>query len=481
MADRPRLTLPQQSYVFFLVILAVMVMLIWMVFKPFIIYMVTGLFVAVLALPIDRFWEKRLRNRMAAVMTMLTLFVMLALPVVGLGFALANDAQDLADAIQDGDLQVWAADGLNNSLVQRGLQYAYPDNTTDERNATVLEQVEALQGQMLDWLADFAKDVAAALPAFFVALTVILFVVYYVLTDGDLLVVWLKRVVPMPARHVQQLLDEANNGIRGVFVGQILTSLIQGALGGVGFFIVGLPGAVVWAALMAVLSLLPVVGAFLVWVPAAIFLFFQWSQGDIAIWRPIFLVIWGVVVVSQIDNFIRPKLIGNRARIHPIFVLIGVLGGVAAFGFIGLFLGPLVVGVTISILKVWETDYLHPMVGSEDPTVLPADASAQPPRNAGGLSAGATGAAGVVPQDPAGRPTAGESSEAADAEGRPTGGKAEAPGAADVEGRTADEASLHADAEGRRPADETSSGADGPAAGTGRSQGPRSRSDEESE
>ena len=114
---------------------------------------------------------------------------------------------------------------------------------------------------------------------------------------------------------------------------------------------------------MAILSLLPVIGAFLVWVPGAIFLL---ATGDI--WQGIFLIIWGVVVVSQIDNFIKPKLIGDRADIHPIFVLIGVLGGVAAFGFIGLFLGPLVVGVTISILKVWEQDYLDPQVGAKDPT-----------------------------------------------------------------------------------------------------------------
>jgi predicted PurR-regulated permease PerM len=177
------------------------------------------------------------------------------------------------------------------------------------------------------------------------------------------LVTYLQRAAPLPSKQVTFILGEARNGLSAVFVGQILTSMIQGALGGVGFLIAGLPGAIIWAAVMAVLSLLPIIGAFAVWIPAAIFLF---ATGQI--WQAGFLVVWGVVVVGQVDNFLRPKLIGDRADIHPIFVLIGVLGGVAAFGFIGLFLGPLIVGVTLSILKVWETDYLDPQVGARDPT-----------------------------------------------------------------------------------------------------------------
>ncbi len=365
-----RFVLPRQSYVFFLAILTLLVILTWMVFKPFVIFMVTGLFVAVLASPIDKFWERRLRNRLAAIMTMLSLLIILTLPILGLGLALANDAEQLATSIQEGKHDEWIRDALNSSLTQEILAYAYPENTTEERNATVFELVDNLEGQALDQLTRVGRNLATALPGFILATTVILFVVYYVLTDGARLVAYLKRAVPMPSRQIDQLLREAHNGMRAVFVGQILTSLIQGALGGVGFLITGVPGAIVWAAVMAVLSLLPVVGAFLVWVPAAGFLFIQYSNGDAALWKPIFLLLWGLIVVSQVDNFIRPRLIGDRANIHPIFVLIGVLGGIAAFGFIGLFLGPLIVGITLSVLRVWESDYLDPLVGREDPTAI---------------------------------------------------------------------------------------------------------------
>lgn len=355
-----------QSQIFFLAIMLLMFVLIWKVFASFIIFMVTGVFVAVLALPIDRFWERMAPNRIAAILTMFSLAVIIGGPLVGLGFALAGDAQSLTNELQEDGLDGYVQDALNSTVIQGMLATQYPDNSTAERNATFLQQVEEGKSAAIDQLQMFATDLVKAVPGFFIALTIILFVVYYVLTDGSRLVGYLQRALPLPSKQVLFILDEARNGLRAVFVGQILTSLIQGALGGVGFLIAGLPGAIIWAAVMAILSLLPIVGAFIVWVPAAIFLL---ATGEIGM--GIFLIIWGVVVVSQVDNFIRPKLIGNRADIHPIFVLIGVLGGVAAFGFIGLFLGPLIVGIMISILKVWEQEYLDPQVGSQDPTAGP--------------------------------------------------------------------------------------------------------------
>ncbi len=157
-------------------------------------------------------------------------------------------------------------------------------------------------------------------------------------------------------------MGEAHRGLRAVFVGQMLTSIIQAVVGGIGFLIAGVPGAILWTAVMAILALLPVVGAFLVWIPAGIYLL---VSGEIG-WG-IFLLLWGALVVSNVDNFVRPKLIGDRSGIHPLFVLVGVLGGVAAFGFIGLFLGPVLVGVTVSVLKVWEEEYLDPRVNQRPP------------------------------------------------------------------------------------------------------------------
>lgn len=345
----PRMKLSTQSQWFFLAILIGMLALTWMVFRPFIIYMVTGVFVAVLALPIDKRWERILPNRLAAIMTILTLLVLVTAPLAGLGWSLYRDVGDVAQDISAGSLDKWADRAL--SVAEPWL----PEQTAAERNATIDRMVDAVEKQAINILRAVGESLLSALSLFAIAVTVILFVTYYILTDGERLVKYLRRAAPLPPRQVDYLFSEAGRGLRAVFVGQILTSLIQGMVGGIGFLIVGLPGVVLWSALMAVLALLPVVGAFLVWLPAGIYLLVAGK-----IWQGLFILAYGILVISNVDNIIRPILIGRGSGVHPIFILLGVLGGVAAFGFIGLFLGPVIVGITISVLKVWENEYLDP-------------------------------------------------------------------------------------------------------------------------
>lgn len=341
-----------QSQVFFIGILALLFGLTWMIFKPFVIYMAVGVLIAVLAYRIDKIWEKILPNRIAAFGTLATIAIIIMAPFVGVGFLLAKDAKALTAAIQDGSFEA----RLNEVVTQ-----LTPWMSEEERTQAFADAWASAQPVLEKFLQDTLVGFVAALPNVLIAFTVILFVVYYVLVDGERLVRWLRRAAPLPPAQVDFLMKEAYGGVQAVFFGQILTSLIQGALGGIGFWIVGLPSPVLWGAVMAVLSLLPVIGTPVVWVPAVGILL---AQGEYT--QAIILLAYSAIVVMQSDNFLRPLLIGSRADIHPIFVLVGVLGGVAAFGFIGLFLGPLLVGITVSILKVWESDYLDPELIPEE-------------------------------------------------------------------------------------------------------------------
>lgn len=359
---RPRIPMPRQSQVFFFLILGAMLYLSWQVFRDFVIYIITGIFVAVLSLPIDKFWERMLPNRVAAAMTMLSLFLIITVPLLVIGGMMYKDATRLADAVQGSELQGLVDQALEKPWAQRivGMFNASPDPAV--RAQYVDAKVQELQAWIHTALTDFGTDLLAALPDFLIAMTVMLFVVYYVLTDGETFAAYVRRAAPLPGRQVDFLLHEARQGLSAVFVGQILLALMQGVLGGIGFLIAGLPNAVLWGAVMAILALLPVVGAFMVWVPAALYLL---AKGQA--WQGVFLLLWGTFVVTILmDSFVKPKLIGRRADIHPMFVLVGILGGAAAFGFIGLFLGPLLVGVTIAVLKVYEADYLDPAVNLLD-------------------------------------------------------------------------------------------------------------------
>lgn len=359
---RLRSPMPRQSQVFFFLILGLMLYLSWQVFRDFVIYIITGIFVAVLALPIDKMWERLFPNRVAAVFTMLTLFLIITVPLVVLGAMMYKDATRMADAVQGSELQGLVNDTLHKGWAQKmvGLFNSSPDPAVREQ--FVHAKVAELQANIHATLTKFGTDLLAAIPDFFVAVTVMLFVVYYVLTDGETFAAYVRRAAPLPGRQVDFLLHEARQGLSAVFVGQILLAIMQGVLGGIGFFIAGLPNAVLWGAVMAILALLPVVGTFLVWVPAGFYLI---AKGEV--WQGVFMLLWGAfVVMILMDNLVKPKLIGRRADIHPMFVLVGILGGAAAFGFIGLFLGPLLVGVTIAVLKVYEADYLDPEVNLLD-------------------------------------------------------------------------------------------------------------------
>ncbi|HUR24482.1 MAG TPA: AI-2E family transporter [Candidatus Thermoplasmatota archaeon] len=360
---KPRM--PFQSRVFFFIILAVVLYLTWKVFHEFIIVLITGVFVAVLALPIDKMWERIFPNRVAAIFTMLTLFLILTIPLIAIGFGMYHDATKLADAVQGGELDALIDRGLHAPWAQRLLEISYPDANESERVVLAQAKVDEGQAWVQRELTDFGTHLIEAAPTFFIGIAIILFVVYYALTDGDTFVAYLRRAVPIPGRQVDFLLSEARVGLRAVFFGQILMSVLQGIVCGIGWWIAGLPSPILWGAVMAIFALLPVVGTFMVWVPGSLYLL---VQGHLV--GGVFLLLWGTIVVLIIlDTFLRPKIIGYGADIHPMLVLVGVLGGAAAFGFIGLFLGPLIVGILIAVLKVYEADYLDPEIN--DPTAPP--------------------------------------------------------------------------------------------------------------
>ncbi|MEK6985012.1 MAG: AI-2E family transporter [Candidatus Thermoplasmatota archaeon] len=350
--------LPLQTQAFFFLILAGMFYLTWLIFEDFVIYLITGIFLAVIALPIDKFWEKFFSNRVAAGFTMFTMFLMLALPLFILGIAMYKDVSSLAASLEGKDL-----DSLINRTVERDtpreiLGYVYPGQNATELKLSLANATAEGKMWLINSLQDLGREMVASIPEIMIAITIIPMVIYYILVDGERFVGWFRRSTPLPARQVDYLLRETRNGLNAVFMGQILTCILQGVLGGIGFVITGLPNPVLWAAVMALLALLPVVGTNIVWIPAGLYLIIDGN-----LWGGIFMLAWGTfVVMIFMDNVIRPKLIGRHSDIHPMFVLVGVLGGAAVFGFIGLFLGPLLVGVTLAILNVYEADYLDPEI-----------------------------------------------------------------------------------------------------------------------
>ncbi|MGM5483857.1 MAG: AI-2E family transporter [Nanobdellota archaeon] len=179
----------------------------------------------------------------------------------------------------------------------------------------------------------------------------IMIFMYYFYIYGETIYKNFEKLLPFSNESKKKLINKIGNDINALFLGQGLVALAQGLIGGVGFFIFGLENPVFWGFIMIITSILPVIGAWLVWVPAAVVIFFEGNvMGGVG------LFIWGFVIVSNIDNLLRPILVNSFSRLHFLTVFLGVIIGIKAFNLIGIILGPLLISVLISLIEIYFKD-----------------------------------------------------------------------------------------------------------------------------
>jgi predicted PurR-regulated permease PerM len=188
---------------------------------------------------------------------------------------------------------------------------------------------------------------------------------FFFYVEGEAILRELALLSPLPARYDREFGHKFKDVIDATFRGQLLTALAQGAATGIGLMIARVPGGFFWGAVAAVVSLLPMFGAAAVWVPATIYLFISASLHDRPYWPAIFLAVWGVLVVSTIDNVVRPWAMKGKAELPAIPLLFAVLGGMQAFGFIGLVIGPLVFSLLKTMIDIYKESFRIPVSDSD--------------------------------------------------------------------------------------------------------------------
>lgn len=205
--------------------------------------------------------------------------------------------------------------------------------------------VTAVQ-HLLQSLASSGGSVVLGALGTLVSVVLMIFVLFFVLRDGPDLSRSVVRLLPIEERRRARLWTHLVEVTRAVFMGIGLTALVQGLLVGIGFWIAGLPSPLVFMVIGALCALVPIVGTALVWIPGALFLAAQADYGHAT-----FLTAWSVLIVGSVDNFLRPLLISGRAELPTLAVFVGVMGGLSAFGFIGLFIGPIVLGLLVALFR----------------------------------------------------------------------------------------------------------------------------------
>jgi predicted PurR-regulated permease PerM len=287
------------------------------------------------------------RARLASAITTILTVVLFLLPVAVIAGAVAAQAAQLLHKLNDRAPQAPGAAALDLSSVP---WLADPLDWLGKHAGISITQVQdwlvAAGKHVLQFLASSGGTFVLGALGTLVSFLLMLFVLFFVLRDGPALAQRVVRMLPIEERMRGKLWQHLKEVTRAVFMGIGVTALVQGALVGVGFWIAGLPSALVFGVLAALFALVPLVGTVIVWGPGALYLA---SQGDYG--YAIFLTLWGTIAVGMVDNFLRPLLISGRAEVPTLAVFIGVMGGLQAFGFIGLFVGPIVLGLLVALFR----------------------------------------------------------------------------------------------------------------------------------
>jgi len=189
-----------------------------------------------------------------------------------------------------------------------------------------------------------------------VQMILVVFTLFYMFRDGDRIRRALADTLPIERIQMHDIALRTRDVIAATIYGVLVISAIQGTLGTFIFSILGLPSPLLWGVVMFFLSMIPMAGAFLVWVPAAIYLAITGAYIKAAI-----LVGWGVLVIGSIDNFLSPRLVGRRARLHELLIFFAVLGGLDVFGVLGVVLGPVVVAITLALIEMLRHAHRPPV------------------------------------------------------------------------------------------------------------------------
>ena len=318
---------------------AVLGVLAALVFRPFLQFVLAAILLGYILYPFQRRGAVRLGPRVSAGALIVLATVVVVVPLGLLVLVVARQAAGVVRLVQQTGFDLAAAESFLHSALGVTVDLAGVLQSAGQTGTM------GLLSNLLDLVGGLSV-VASGLVVFY-------FVLYYLLKDGADLVAWLRRVTPLPADELDELAERLDRLLWAVFIVNVAVAGVQAVLTGIGLLAVGFPSAVFWAVLTFVLALLPLIGASVVWLPIGAYLL-------LLVDRPLagaFILLYGTFVVSLSDNYLRPMVGGHEARLNPGLFVVGIFGGVAVLGFMGLFFGPVVVGAFKAVMEVLGREF----------------------------------------------------------------------------------------------------------------------------
>jgi predicted PurR-regulated permease PerM len=319
---------------------------VWLL-TPFIASVFWAMVLAILFAPLNRWLLRHVPSwpNVAAFLTLLATVLIALLPLIWVGRSVLSEVFVLYQQVQTGRLAI----GEQFELAYKGL----PDVAKHwlaslgfDDIAAVKAQISLVSAQAVRLVGNRALNIGQNTFMLVVEVAIMLYLLFFLLRDGGKLAELVRQAIPLEDHQKEQFLGKLATVVRATIKGNVAVAVAQGFLGGLVFWLMGIPSPTLWGTLMAVLSLLPAVGAGLVWGPVAIYFFATGSIGS-----AVFLASYGVLVIGMVDNVLRPLLVGKDVKMPDYLVLISTLGGLVLFGLSGFIAGPLIAAL---FLVAWD-------------------------------------------------------------------------------------------------------------------------------
>ncbi len=340
---------------FFYICLLLCFVTVFLVWRPFIITILMSMICAAVLYPLYIRIVKLFRGgrTLASLSTCLILIVLVFGPLSLLVVFLAQEATDfykvMTTKLQQG-FSILPTTGPIANVLALIKQYL---PTVAQSTDSLRSQITELVKMFVSLLMTHSKSWLANISTFILHFFLFLFTVFYFLRDGSDWLEDFSAVIPLPESQIKRILEKFIAVSKSTVVAILTTAIFQGLLAGIGFWIAGV-SPVLWGTATAFASLIPMVGAAIVWLPAGLILL---AMGKI--WAGLFLLIWGIVLISSADNFLRPFLMQGASEVSPVWILFSILGGLDLFGFAGILIGPLLLSMAITLILIYKEAYAH--------------------------------------------------------------------------------------------------------------------------
>ncbi|MFH1395824.1 MAG: AI-2E family transporter [archaeon] len=327
-----------------LVLFLSLIVLSFLLVKPLLISISLGAILAFILRPLYLYFSKKINKTVSAFLICIIVLIIILVPGVFLIKSLISESYLIFISVKQ-KLAVGVFQGCENNFCNWIESFSQKPEFGN--------QVKDITKLVTNWIIEKGSSILISLPKAILHLFVVFFTMFYFLKDGSKFEEKFHELVGMKDKRYHHVLSRLKKILSGVIFGNILVALIQGAFGALGFFIFGIPSPLFWGLIMAFCALIPIIGTGFIWLPASLFLILDgvFQDSNWLIFKGIALLIYSAIFVGSSDNLLKPKLMAGRASVHPVIILLGIIGGIAMFGIVGVLIGPLILSLTTVLIE----------------------------------------------------------------------------------------------------------------------------------